>query len=223
MKVSFEINTAEDAQTAIGWLGRLAGVDASEHAADIEAETARMATLDTPATDTPPEENPMIGVELDVNGTPWLDTVHAGTKSKTKDGVWKRKRGVSDAALEEAERSARAKIAATPEPTLPESAAPAPNEEPVVAEAAPASPTATEPVEEISLDQLAEVYSACVEKGLISPDQVLPMYQRHGCTQINDIATNAVARAGVYAEMKAHLDAANAPAPAAPGLPGMGG
>lgn len=34
--------------------------------------------------------------ELDIDGIPWDETIHAGTKNKNKDGRWKRKKGVSD-------------------------------------------------------------------------------------------------------------------------------
>jgi hypothetical protein len=34
--------------------------------------------------------------EVDVNGTPWDARIHSTTKSKTKDGAWRKMRGVSD-------------------------------------------------------------------------------------------------------------------------------
>lgn len=36
------------------------------------------------------------GVDVDVDGLPWDERIHASTKTKTADGRWKKKRGVSD-------------------------------------------------------------------------------------------------------------------------------
>lgn len=39
-------------------------------------------------------------VETDANGLPWDHRIHAGTQTKTKDLVWKRRKGVSDEEFE---------------------------------------------------------------------------------------------------------------------------
>lgn len=41
--------------------------------------------------------------DVDKNGIPWLETVHAGTKTKTQDGRWKRLKGVSEEQRDAAE------------------------------------------------------------------------------------------------------------------------
>lgn len=43
------------------------------------------------------------GGDVDKNGIPWLETVHAGTKTKTQDGRWKRLKGVSEEQRDAAE------------------------------------------------------------------------------------------------------------------------
>ena len=40
----------------------------------------------------PPEMEPV----SDADGTPWDERIHAGTKTKSKNGVWKKKRGIED-------------------------------------------------------------------------------------------------------------------------------
>ena len=44
---------------------------------------------------------------LDANGLPWDERIHAGTKTKTADGSWKKKRGVDPDVLKEIEQELR--------------------------------------------------------------------------------------------------------------------
>lgn len=46
-----------------------------------------------------PAAGPATGVDLDAEGIPWDERIHAGTKTKTKPGLWKAKKGVNDEAL----------------------------------------------------------------------------------------------------------------------------
>lgn len=45
---------------------------------------------------------------LDKNGVPWLETVHAATKTQTKEGAWKRLKGVTEEQKIAAENAWRA-------------------------------------------------------------------------------------------------------------------
>jgi hypothetical protein len=38
---------------------------------------------------------------LDSNGTPWDERIHSSSKTKTNDGIWKRRKGVSDELFDE--------------------------------------------------------------------------------------------------------------------------
>lgn len=60
------------------------------------------------------------GVELDSNGLPWDERIHAGTKGQNKDGSWKGKRGVDDATIAAVTAELKARVANQP------AAAPAP-------------------------------------------------------------------------------------------------
>lgn len=45
----------------------------------------------------------LTGGDLDSRGFPWDERIHAATKTKTQDGVWKRKRGVDEALVKQVE------------------------------------------------------------------------------------------------------------------------
>ena len=76
---------------------------------------------DTPATE---------GVELDKNGIPWDERIHAGTKTKTAKGVWKRKKGVDDDTFNSVTTQLKAAVTngdtPAPEPEEDNTAAPPP-------------------------------------------------------------------------------------------------
>lgn len=76
-------------------------------------------------------------VELDKEGIPWDGRIHASTKTKTVEGVWKKKRNIEPALVDEVTAELRA-VMAVPAPPVPVMAVPAP---PVpVAAAVPAPP-----------------------------------------------------------------------------------
>lgn len=72
-------------------------------------------------------------VELDKNGLPWDERIHAGTKTKLKSGEWKAKKQVDPALVAQVEAELRAHVAASPAPVAAVPAVPA-------APVAPAAP-----------------------------------------------------------------------------------
>lgn len=150
------------------------------------------------------------GVELDSNGTPWLQDVHATTKSQNKDGTWKKKRGVADDVLENAEAAARAKIAKTPDATLPTE-----EEQATVAE----MPT-PETLAPATMNDLATVYGEALELGAITPEEVSALYRKNGCQTLEEVKTNETARAGIVADIRAAIASHGADTTGAV-LPGM--
>lgn len=64
-------------------------------------------------------------VELDKNGLPWDERIHAGTKTKLKGGEWKAKKSVDPALVASVEAELRARIAAMPAPVAAVPAVPA--------------------------------------------------------------------------------------------------
>ena len=65
------------------------------------------------------------GVDLDVNGLPWDNRIHASTKTKLVTGAWKNKRGVDAEVLTKVEAELRGAMSA-PETVLQETPTPAP-------------------------------------------------------------------------------------------------
>lgn len=68
---------------------------------------------------------PASSVELDKNGLPWDERIHAGTKTKLKSGEWKAKKQVDPALVAQVEAELRARVAASPAPVAPVAAVPA--------------------------------------------------------------------------------------------------
>ncbi|KNC22414.1 hypothetical protein FF38_09050 [Lucilia cuprina] len=73
---------------------------------ELSAFLARLASsaVGFKATDEDGEELSTAPVgDVDKNGIPWLETVHASTKTQTKDGRWKRLKGVTEEQRDAAE------------------------------------------------------------------------------------------------------------------------
>lgn len=70
--------------------------------------------------------------EVDVNGIPWDDRIHAKTKAKTEAGAWRRRRGIDDATVAAVEAELRSRTA----PAMP-AAQPVYQPQPVAQQPAP--------------------------------------------------------------------------------------
>lgn len=118
------------------------------------------------------------GVEVDRHGLPWDGRIHAGTKSKIKDGSWTAKRGRDETTVHAIEQELRALMAIPSPGTIvapPPPAALAPvhvSPPPVVAPGQPAAPVVTPPPppvavptpgEKISFPALLQKVAALVE------------------------------------------------------------
>ncbi len=157
--------------------------------------------------------DPKIGVELDSRGVPWIEGVHATTKSKKQDGTWTKKRGANDAEVAAAEAEAKAELDATPEPTVPDEV---PAEGPTTAlpptgttgmpGAAPdlpgasnmpgAAPAETPPP--VSWQDMVDAYTAQANAGKVDAAACEAYYAEIG-TDYADLQTNETARAQVCA------------------------
>jgi len=60
---------------------------------------------DMPSSSTPP---PPAATEVDASGLPWDERIHAGTKTKTAKGIWKKKSGVDKTLYAQIETELRA-------------------------------------------------------------------------------------------------------------------
>lgn len=52
---------------------------------------------------------PVIAGELDATGLPWDERIHAGTQTKTAQGVWKKRKGVQEPLVQEVEAELRSR------------------------------------------------------------------------------------------------------------------
>jgi hypothetical protein len=129
--------------------------------------------------------------ELDSDGLPWDDRIHAGSKTKlAKTGQWKKKRGVEDERVRQVEAELRLLMsvpspAATPSVFAESDAAaaftvPKPSVPPATAPefAPPATPSAVTPASEIRT--MAELTKAIIAAGLDMQTDVLPVLQSNG-------------------------------------------
>ena len=128
------------------------------------------------------------GIEVDANGLPWDERIHAGGRAKNKDGTWRSKRGVNDAAKVKAiEAELRQALAAglpqaVPQPPAPPAAPPQPPA-PVAPPAPPAAPA-------------AETFASLMVKiqtrkagGSLSDDQVAATLAQLGLSALGQLAT----------------------------------
>ena len=144
--------------------------------------------------------DPVAGVELDANGSPWNAEVHSGSKTKTAKGVWKAKRGIDKTLVAQTEAQDRARIAGTPQPVV--------VEEPVVKPEDMPQPT-------ITMEALVEKWQEGVAAGVVTNEGAIATYQQLG-VEPAALANNETARASVYNYVENLLN----PAPA-PGMPGV--
>ena len=134
---------------------------------------------------------PSTSTELDADGLPWDDRIHAGSQTKlAKTGQWKKKRGVEDELVRQVEAELRL-LMAVPSPAATPSVfaesdaaaaftAPMP---PVPLQAAQefaplATPSAVTPTSEIRT--MAELTKAIIAAGLDMQTDVLPVLQLNG-------------------------------------------
>ena len=91
--------------------------------APIEAFKAPEAPVIPPAPPAPPMP-PISGIDVDITGLPWDGRIHASSRAKTTEGLWRARRGVDKALVAQVEAQLKQTMA------IPVVAAPAPIEPP---------------------------------------------------------------------------------------------
>lgn len=192
MQITFDPNNTKDVTDVMKLLGETAapvevavvtGANIREHLADTPVEVAVEITTDY---------QDAAGVELDKNGTPWIEAVHATTKSKNADGTWRSKRGADKSVVAAVETEARITIGETP---------PAPEMAPVVVE------TAEPPV---TMEELIGRYVDKLEAGLIDAPGFTALYDIYGTDKV-DLNTNETARRKIYDHLDTIVEGAGLP------------
>ena len=194
MKLQLTIFGEEDAQKAVNLLNTYLGTTAMQPVTENDApqpEAVDMDAVNYLLEDTPPAANG--DVELDSKGTPWLEAVHAGTKTKNQDGSWKKKRGVDETVLAEAEAAARGEVAQVP-PT-----------DPVQAEMPMTMPTEVmQPT--VSIDDVHGKWAECMQAGKVTVEGAMDMYAEIGVDP-SQLQTNETERAKLFAHLEGLLAA----------------
>lgn len=76
--------------------------------------------LPTPPVNIAPKQDSE-DANVDSTGMPWDERIHASTKATTKDGVWKKRRGVPELTVDQVEAELRGvAVDDTPVPTMPQ-------------------------------------------------------------------------------------------------------
>lgn len=137
-------------------------------------------------------------VELDKNGLPWDERIHAGTKTKLKGGEWKAKKNVEAALVVQVEAELRARMAATPAavPAVDPAAvfgaaAPGVPPAPVIPTAPPVAPLApaatvapSVSADPATFEQLMPRITAAVTAGIMPPTAVGAACAAHGVASV---------------------------------------
>lgn len=152
----------------------------------------------------------------DIKGTPYNPNLHASTSGltggKTKEGVWKMKKGVSRDEYE-AWANQHAGSTASPAPMTPAPmAAPAPIAGAPFGQSVPMTPSL--PAQPVTRDEFTIKCNQLQQRGILTSQTVDAIKQAVGCTDEVQILNDDNVRAAAYAELL-KLEAQNAAALAA--------
>ena len=90
--------TAAEVERAIGMIRSAFGAGSNDTS---KQEPAAATTPDTPSAPAPQVTPKQVAdAELDKDGLPWDERIHAGTKTKTQKGIWTRKKGVDESVFD---------------------------------------------------------------------------------------------------------------------------
>lgn len=182
----FAVQLALDATPA-----QVARAVAMIHAAFEMQTDADVPAVATEAPAVAPQVTPeqVASAELDKDGLPWDERIHAGTKTKTQKGIWTRKKGVDDAVfdaviaeLRQQYPAADAAPAAVTPPVVPT----APTVPTVPSINLPAAPAALTPYQELT-DWLAKNTGA--DKAPLTDEWVKQTFADNG-TSLAALATD---------------------------------
>ena len=147
------------------------------------------------------------GMELDKEGVPWDERIHAGTKNKTAKGLWTRKRGISDDDYNTITAALKAQaggvvpqqqpVASTP---VAQQAAPMPAPQP---EPAPVQMPANVVAAPMSFDAFMVELHTRMQSGIISAEYVAKVNQMHAISAIPELQNDPQKLAAIVAQYTA--------------------
>ena len=156
---------------------------------EVSVEETIQQAVETPAVNEAPVAT-QTNHEVDSEGCPWDKRIHAGTKTQTKDGKWKKKKGLDDATW----NAVRAEIMGTPAVTqaTPVVTTPEVVQTPVVETPAATLPPMTPPTMnghtvESFTQNFPMVISGLISEGKINQDYVNQLAAYFKVTEIWNI------------------------------------
>lgn len=150
--------------------------------------------------------------ELDTNGVPWMESVHAGSKGKTQDGSWRGKKGVSAEDRKKVEDAWKASNSGGTFP-VPESISGVPGginlplgNVPSTATGLPGFPSPTAiptPPAPVTFDELVGKYQKLADAGKIDPNAMQALYNKHGIANPATLQTDESLRRKMMDDLNA--------------------
>ena len=147
------------------------------------------------------------GMELDKDGVPWDDRIHAGTKNKTAKGLWTRKRGISDDDYNTITAALKAQaggVVPQQQPVAPtpvaQQAAPIPAPQP---ESAPVQMPSNVVAAPMSFDAFMVELHTRMQSGIISAEYVAQVNQMHAISAIPELQNDPQKLAAIVAQYTA--------------------
>lgn len=175
-------------------------------------QTGTAADDDSGAGDLPADPN-----TLDANGVPWLEGIHASTKGKTKEGLWRGAKGVTVEMRKAAEDKWKAgqssqsfpvpgSVALGGQPIAVPLAPSAPAPQPMAMPgfpmpAMPSMPAAPPPP--VSYEQMIAKFQALFQSGKLNEQGTVAIYGRCQITDPAVLLTNESARRAIMSEFEA--------------------
>ena len=147
----------------------------------------------------PPPSTTPGGAELDKDGLPWDERIHASTKTKNKDGTWRQKRELPDGRREQVEAELRHLM------SLNAGAAPATVDMAALhasPQSAPAQVPAAPGLPQVTPGTVMEALTPAMMSGKISTQQVNEVAQKHGMGNISQLVFAPNLAAAVWADLQ---------------------
>lgn len=120
---------------------------------------------------------PISSVDLDTDGLPWDFRIHARTKTKMKDGSWKKLRGVGPELVKKVEAELKAAVSAPAAPSIPVP--------PPAIPAIPVPPASTAP----GFADLMTLVTKAITEGKLKRDQVTEILKPFGIPSLPLVST----------------------------------
>lgn len=162
---------------------------------------------DPPPAAEPPASPPAppVGAELDKDGLPWDQRIHAGSKALNVDGTWRLKRNTDPALIESVKAELKAAMSAPGPATAPPAAEQPGQASPPVEQPGPASPPPPPAADDLPPVSFAGFVQAITKKqaaGVLTVQEVAEACQKSGLASMPLLAARADLIPVVFEELR---------------------